>query len=152
MNRNYSARDAIEGILRLEREIIELYRRVAEHELRSQVGARLQVIEARHLAAATRSERLLENVRHNSGGGIVSDLAAQISSALVGLIAGVPVEFIEETHTPTIATLRRFEERLHDCYIRLAGELDTETRGEAHRGASETKDNLAELVAMESIR
>lgn len=152
MNAKYSARDAIDGVVRLEREIVELYRRVAEHEKRARVGARLQILEARHLSAASRSERILEEMRRQEGGGIFGDLASQISNALVGLIAGVPIEFIEETHTPTLSTLKRFERRLHECYVALAEEVDAAYHDEAVRGASESRANIEELEAMELVR
>ncbi len=152
MTSRNTSREAIEGVIRLEREVIALYRRVAEHEKRAHVGARLQILEARHLSAASRSERLLEDVRHQEGGGVVGDVAAQISDALVSLFSSVPVELIEETHTPTFSTLKRFEGRLLECYESLADEIGSTYREEVQRGADESRANLEELEAMESAK
>lgn len=150
MSVNHAARETVRGIVRIERELVELYRRTAEHESRSAVGARLSLLEARHLSAASRSERLVEDIRHMEGGGFVSDIGAQVADALVQLITSVPIEFIGEGQIPSIATLRRFEERLRDCYRELAEIIAEPLKGVAEHGLLDSEHNLHELAQLEA--
>ena len=150
MSDKHTARESLEGIVRIERDLVEFYRRVAEHEKHADVGARLSLLEARHLSAASRSERLLDEIRHHDGGGFVSEVAAKLGDALVQLIAGVPVEIIQETHEPSISTLKRFEKRLHECYVKLSEVIAEPFRSEALRGVNETDVNLEELQKLDA--
>lgn len=145
MSANSIACEALREIVRLERDVVELYRRVAEHELRSDIGARFALLEARHLSAASRTERLLEDVRHREGGGLVADLVAQVAGAFEQMVSSVPVEVIHESHRSTIASLQRLESHLLRGYQTLAASLEDELRPSAERGLHETEVNIREL-------
>lgn len=120
--------DRLKEALRVERQLIELYKKRGDRERDSHAARTMHGIAERHASHSERVNHLVDRLERAKGEGIFGELFESLGEALSGALSMIPVMVVESETDATYDTLGRMEGRLVGYYETLAPTLDDEGR------------------------
>jgi len=128
MSKSENLLERLDQASAMERKLLDYGKRAAEESRTPSRRHVMELLVAHHQTHLERLHARREALHRERKLHFLSDAVESLSDALSGVVAGLPVEFIEEETNPSIAMLIRMEERLLDHYEKTLPLADEETR------------------------
>ncbi len=142
--------DGLEQAIEMERSAMQIYQS-GRREADDPVALRLQQIEQGHLTQMQRMTAERERLQQADGEGMLGDALESIGKAFTGLVAGIPLTFIEDSTIPAVTTLVRIEEELLGLYHTLLLRADPKSRVPMEGAITTCREHIKELQQIDAI-
>lgn len=143
--------DRIREALRLERQMVDLYKKAGDRASDAHVARTLHGISERHVSHAERLDHLRDRLEHEAGEGMFGELMESIGEALSGMVATIPVMIVESGTDATFDTLGRYEGTLVGYYESIAGHVDGEVRQTMLSLANACRHHMDRLLELDPL-
>ena len=140
--------DRLREALRLERQLVDLYKRAGDRSADSHAARTLHGIAERHSSHSERLGHLVERLEREGGEGVFAELMQSLGHAISGMLSTIPVMIVESETDATFDTLGRYEGTLLGYYESLSPLLDEDGRhllGSLIEGCTHHMEKLVEL-------
>ena len=116
--------DRLKEALRLERQLVELYKGAGDRTADAHASRTLYGIGERHASHAERLTHLTDRLEREGGEGMFGELMQSLGEAITGMLSMIPVMIVEAETEATYDTLGRYEGTLLGIYEPLSAVLD----------------------------
>jgi rubrerythrin len=143
--------DRVKEALRLERQLVDLYKYSGDRSPDSHAARTLHGISERHASHVERLDHLRDRLERDAGEGVFGELMESLGHAIAGMVATIPVMVVEtETHA-TLDTLGRYEGTLLGHYEALAGAVNGEAQQLMLALAEDCRRHMERLVELDPL-
>jgi rubrerythrin len=143
--------DRLREALRLERQLMDLYKNAGDRARDNHTARILHGISERHASHAERLTHLVDRLERAAGEGFFGELMESIGEAISGMLATIPVMIVESGTDATFDTLGRYEGTLVGTYESLASLLDEESAHTIAALAEDCRHHMEKLVELDPL-
>jgi hypothetical protein len=141
--------DHLKEALRLERQLIDLYKGAGDRSKDLHVGRTLQGIAERHASQSERLHHLIERLEREGGEGMFAEMMQSLGHAISGMLSMIPVMVVEAETDATFDTLGRYEGTLIGYYEALEPTLDDEGKRLVMSFIENCRHHMEKLVELD---
>ncbi len=143
--------ERLEQAEKMERRLIEYYKRAVQEARTPEIRRVMDSVMAHHTTHRERLHALHETLQREEKKSTIVEALESIGEAISGVLAGLPVELIEEETDPSIPLMIDMEEGMTAFYNELAAVEDDRIKTMALSAAADGRLHVNRLKELDTL-